>query len=162
MTKTTILLIGLIALLCTAAMAGDLAADLLWFDMENCTFCKHITAEEGLMEHMRFEYYEHSKGIISITVVDEDYKVAFARVSKEMEAEGEKMMTSKEPPPYMCGHCAGYGEFIMAGVMPEVVSTSQGEMTLWISDNPEMVTKLHTFAKRTTEEYEKMHAPKAE
>lgn len=162
MTKSAILLIGMIALLCTAAMAGDLAADLPWFDMEKCTFCKHITAEEGLMEHMSFEYHNHSKGIVSIAVVDKEYKEAFARVSKEMEAEGEKMMTSKEPPPYMCGHCAGYGEFIMAGVMPEVVSTSHGEMTLWISDNPEMVAKLHAFAQRTTEEYAKMHADMAE
>lgn len=161
MTKSTFLLIGLIALLCTAAVAGDLP----WFDMENCVFCKHITAEEGLMEHMKFEYHNHSKGILSITVVDKEYKEAFTRVSKQMEAEGEKMMslmTSKEPPPYMCGHCAGYGEFIMAGVMPEVVSTSHGEMTLWISDKPEMVAKLHAFAKRTTEEHKKMHADMAE
>ncbi len=23
-----------------------------WFDMANCSFCKHIVAEEGLMENM--------------------------------------------------------------------------------------------------------------
>ncbi|MDH3890715.1 MAG: hypothetical protein OEV49_06490 [candidate division Zixibacteria bacterium] len=158
MTKSAILFIGLVALLCTAATAGDLP----WFDMEKCTFCKHITAEKGLMEHMNFEYHNHSKGILSITVVDKDYQEAFARVSKKMTETGEKMMASKEPPPYMCGHCAGYGEFIMAGVMPEVVSTDGGEITLWMSDKPEMVTKLHAFAQRTTDEYKKMHADMAE
>lgn len=157
-TKSAILLIGLIALLCTAAPAGDLP----WFDMEKCTFCKHLTAEEGLIEHMVFEYYNHSKGIISIIVVDKDYQDVFARVSNEMEATSEKIFASKESPPYMCGHCVSYGEFVMAGVTPEIVSTSQGEMTLWITDNPEMVARLHAFAKRSTEEFAKMCADKAE
>ena len=62
MTKSAILLIGLIALICSAASAGDLP----WFDMEKCAFCKHITAEEGLMEHLNFEYHNHSKGLIHL------------------------------------------------------------------------------------------------
>ncbi len=157
MKKTLVLTAGLIALVCAMAVAEEPP----WFDMENCVFCKHITAEKGLMEHMNSTYYKHSKGVLSVTTVDKDYREALNRASKAMSAQGEKMMASMgkgEPPPYMCGHCTAYGGFIMAGVMPEIYNTDQGEITLWMSDKPELVEKLHTFAQRSMDEREKMHS----
>jgi len=160
MKRSVYLLIGLVALLGTAATAGD---EKPWFDMEGCSFCKHITAEEGLKEHMCFEYHPLTNGVLSVTTVAEDYREAYGRAQKNMEAVGMEMMKDPQaPPPYMCGFCEAYGGFIMAGVMPQHVKSSVGDIMVWTSDNPEMVAKLHAFAQRNTDEMAKMMKEKPE
>ncbi len=157
MTKSAILLIGMIALLCTAATAEDLP----WFDMEKCAFCKHITAEEGLAEHMQFEYHELSGGMMSITVVDKEYMEPYERVQKKMETLGNELMQATEMP-YMCGYCCAHGEFYKAGLQLDHIRSKVGEIVIWTSDQPEMVKKLHAFAQRSREEYQKMQPEKSE
>jgi hypothetical protein len=160
MKRSVVLLIGLAALLATAATAGD---DKPWFDMEGCSFCKHITAEEGLKEHMCFEYHELINGILSITTVDPDFQEAYERAQKSMEAVGAEMMKNPQAqPPYMCGHCEAYGGFIQAGVMPQHVQTAVGDILVWTSDDSTMVAKLHAFANRSMEEMAKMKSAKPE
>ena len=158
MNRFVVLLVGLTALLCSMATAGD---EVPWFDMEKCAFCKMITAEEGLTEHMHFEYHKLFSGMMSITVVDKEYMEPYERVQKKMDSLGFELMQATEMP-YMCGHCMAYGEFLMAGVVPNHIRSTFGEVVVWTSDQPEMVKKLHTFAQRSIDECAKMEAKKAE
>ncbi len=158
MNRFVVLLVALMALLCSVATAGD---EVPWFDMEKCAFCKMITAEEGLAEHMQVEYHKLSIGIMSITVVDQEYMESYERVQKKMEKLGNELMQATEMP-YMCGLCAAVGEFYMAGLQPDHIRSSVGEIVIWTSDQPEMVKKLHAFAQRSIDECAKMEAKKAE
>ena len=158
MNRFVVLLVGLTVLLCSVATAGD---DVPWFDMEKCAFCKMITAEEGLSEHMQFEYHKLSNGMMSITVVDKEYMEPYERVEKKMEKLGNELMQETEMP-YMCGLCCAHGEFYTAGLQPDHIRSKVGEIVIWTSDQPEMVKKLHAFAQRSIDECAKMEAKKGE
>ena len=158
MNRIVVLLVGLTVLLCSVATAGD---DVPWIDMEKCAFCKVITAEEGLAEHMQFEYHKLSNGMMSITVVDKEYVEPYERVEKKMEKLGNELMQATEMP-YMCGLCSAHGEFYMAGLQPDHIRSKVGEIVIWTSDQPEMVEKLHAFAQRSIDECARMEAKKAE
>ena len=158
MNRLVVLLVGLMVLLCSVATAGD---DVPWFDMDKCAFCKMITAEEGLAEHMQVEYHNLSSGMMSITVVDKEYMEPYERVQKKMEKLGFELAQATEMP-YMCGYCCAHGEFYMAGLQPDHIRSKVGEIVIWTSDQPEMVKKLHAFAQRSIDECAKMEAKKAE
>ena len=88
--KRTALVFGVFIL---AAFAVPLAAapgTTPWFDLENCSMCKGMMAEEGLMENMEWENHLTKEGMISITVVAAGYEEAFERSMKHMKATGEK------------------------------------------------------------------------
>lgn len=85
----------------------------------------------------------------------------YGRVQKKMDSLGFELMQATEMP-YMCGHCMAYGEFLMAGVVPDHVRSTFGEIVVWTSDQPEMVKKLHAFAQRSIDECAKMEAAKGE
>ena len=52
----------------TSLFAAD--GEAAWFDLEGCSMRKHMTAEEGLMEHMHWENHLVSHGMLSLTRVD--------------------------------------------------------------------------------------------
>ena len=125
-----------------------------WFDLENCAFCKNLSAEPGLVEHMCTEYHDLSNGVIAMTVIDEEYREAYQRAQKNMQKVAEEWNKTGQTP-YTCGFCSAYGEFMMAGVKFEPVHGEEAEVLLMTSDDPVMVEKLHAFGKRSTEEMAK-------
>lgn len=154
------LLVGVTALLVLSVpLAFAAKDDAPWFDLENCSMCKHMTAEEGLMEHMEWENLLTKDGMMSVTVVAHDYEEAFQRSMKNMEAEGMKMMSGQEM--YLCGFCQSYGTLHMAGVNFENFETDMGYINLATSHDPAVVKQIHAHTQKTIDEYEKMVAAEA-
>lgn len=134
---------------------GSVAEEKPWFDLENCAFCKQLSAEPGLVEHMCTEYHDLSNGVMAVTVIDKEYREAYHRAQKNMEKVAEEWnQTGKAP--YTCGFCTAYGEFMFAGVRFEPIHGELAEVLLMTSDDSVMVEKLHAFGKRSTEEMAKL------
>jgi hypothetical protein len=133
------------------AFAGDEA----WFDMENCSFCKNYTEDPELIHHMSWEQHSISNGIISVTVVDEEYRESFATCSAKMMKAGEEAMQGKQMP--MCNSCMAFGTIMMKGPQSEKVETTNGEIWIMTSDDPEVVKAMQKWAKRNMTELAKMH-----
>jgi hypothetical protein len=152
-------------LICTALAAVALTAPLAvggdeecWFDLENCAMCKHMLAEEGLMDHMEWETYVITDGMLSVTRIAPGYEEAFERAMDNMEKTGKQLQTGQQM--YLCGHCQSYGALHMAGAIFELVETSIGSIDLMTSSDPAVVGMIQTHAQRTIDEYDAMLAEK--
>lgn len=145
--------------LVVALAAGFLVAgegDQAWFDVHGCAMCKNLAAEPGLLEHIEWENHQISAGVMTVSVIDEEYSDAFKRAAQNMSAVGQKMATGEQLP--LCGFCMSYGKLMMAGVTVEQFDTKLGSVTLMTSSDPEVVKMIQEHGKRTTEEYEKVQA----
>jgi hypothetical protein len=143
--------------LAAALVAGGLVADegdQAWFDLEGCAICKNLAAEPGLVEHIEWENHKISNGVMTITVVDEEYVDAFQRAAKNMQATAQKLMTGEQL--HLCGFCTSYGMLIASGATIEQVDTKLGNVTLMTSSDPKVVEMIQAHAARTDEEYEKV------
>lgn len=145
-----LLTVTVIVLLAGAFATVPAEDDKPWFDMENCAFCKQITAQEGLADHMHHEYHHIKDGYLQVTKIDEGYREAYVKAQHAMQEVAEEMGKTGEFP-YMCQHCSMYGQFMMAGVKTEHVESGCGDIFLMTSGDPEMVPKLHDFADRSRE-----------
>lgn len=146
-----------LVMLMAALAVGVLVAadgDTAWFDLEGCSMCKNFAAEPGLMEHIEWENHMISDGVMTVSVVDEEYQDAMKRAEKNMAAVSQKLAAG-EPLP-LCGFCTSYGELVMAGVKIEQVETKLGAVVLMTSSDPEVVKMIQAHAKHTDEEYEKI------
>ena len=147
----------LAAAACAVALALPVAVQASpWFDLDNCSMCKNMTAEEGLMEHMEWENHLIESGMLSVTLVDPSYAAAFERAMTNMHATGEKLMTGEQM--YLCGYCQGYGTLMMAGATWEKVDTEAGHISLVTSTDPVVVAQIREFGQRTIDEYATMMA----
>ncbi len=125
-----------------------------WFDLENCSMCKNMSAEKGLMEHMEWETHLITNGMLSVTVVDPEYKEAFDRSMQNMKKTGEKLMAGEQM--HLCGFCTSYGGLRMAGATFDYVETDAGHIDLVTSSDPKVVEMIRKHGQRTIDEYEKM------
>ena len=158
--KRIAMVLGTFAL---AALALPLAAapgSPTWFDLENCSMCKHMMAEEGLMDHMKWENHLTQDGMMSVTVVAAGYEEAFTRSMMNMKATGEKLMSGEKM--YLCGFCQSFGGLHMAGANVEHFETVAGYVELVTSRDPAVVEKIHAHGKRTIDEYNKMLAAESQ
>lgn len=131
------------------ALAGEGA----WFDMEHCSFCKNLLTDPELLDHMTWEQVGISKGIISITTVEEEYADSFAKASAAMEAAGKAAEQGKQMP--MCNSCMAFGQLMMKGLNSEQLKTKHGEIWIVTSNDPEVVEELHKWAKKNMTELAK-------
>ena len=93
-----------------------------WFDMQNCAFCKNLTAEEGLMDHItKWDHHNVDNGSVCITVVDKEYLEAYKRAMHNMEEVGKKLEQGEMLP--MCGLCKAYGELLKMGAKRDMVES---------------------------------------
>jgi len=130
------------------------AAEGSWFDLDNCSMCKNMMAEEGLMEHMHWENYVINDGMLSITRVDPGFEDAFARSVKNMEQTAQKLMSGEQM--YLCGFCQSYGGLHMAGANFQTVESDVGYIDLITSTDPKIIEMIQAHAKRTIDEFKKM------
>jgi hypothetical protein len=162
MSKSRIALVTLlgIAVIATAAVSGEEQAGKPWFDLDNCAICKNLKAEEGLLEHMKWETHLISSGSLSVAVIPADYEPAFERAGKNMEAVVKRMEGGEQV--NLCGFCTSYGQLMMAGAKSEEIHSIAGHISMTTSDKPEVVEKIHAHAKTTIDEFKKwMEAKKA-
>jgi hypothetical protein len=132
-----------------------------WFDLENCAFCKNLSAEEGLLDNFpKWEHYNIHNGMLTLSVVEKEYIPAFKnaianmnKVVKQLEA-GENV--------HLCGMCESFGSLMMAGVKIEEIESENIFVSMMTSDNPEVVEQIHQHTDRTNDEYAKwLEAEKA-
>lgn len=150
-----------VSILAVALIAGAIAQEKPWFDMDKCAFCKQLVKYDGLVENMKSEYHHISNGILSITVVDDKYNDAYNQAQADMERVAAEMGKGGEFP-YMCGHCSKYGYFMMSGVKMEAVEADAGIILIMQSDDTTMVKELHAFADKSEAEMEKLLAKQSE
>lgn len=135
------------------------AQDKPWFDMENCAFCKNLSAQPGLMDHLtKWEHHNVKNGSVSITVVDEAYLPAYKKAMMMMGETGKKMQAGEKLP--MCGMCEAYGGLKMKGVQMEEVGSDNVFISLMYSDDPEVINEIHAMTDRTNDEMMKMEEMK--
>lgn len=125
-----------------------------WFDLEDCSMCKNLTAEKGLLEHMEWETHLIHNGMLSVTVVDPEYTEAFKRAMANMEETGTKLMNGEQM--YLCGFCTSYGGLHMAGATMEDVKTDLGLISLITANDSKTIEMIHKHGQRTIDEYAKM------
>ncbi len=154
--KRTALVLGVLILTAFAIPLAAAPGTTPWFDLENCSMCKNMSSEEGLMENMDWENHLTTDGMMSITIVAAGYEEAFERSMKNMKATGEKLMTGEKM--YLCGFCQSYGGLHMAGANFEQIKTKAGVVELVTSHDPAVVAKIQTHGQKTIDEYNKMVA----
>jgi hypothetical protein len=156
MKRTT--LITLLVLAAPLAVLAGNQGEAAWLDLENCAFCKNLTEDPALMEHLTWETHKIDDGMLTITTVDPAYHKSYKTAVKKMQALGEKMQNGEVNPMTveMCGHCQNWGMLAMAGAHMEAVYGEAVEVTLLTSDDPKIVAKIHTFAQHNIDEMTKM------
>lgn len=145
-------IIPAVLIICSVSATAD---EKPWFDMENCSFCKTLTAEPGLMDNMTREYHNISNGALGLTMVTPEFREAYLTAQKKMEELGKELAAGSADV-QMCGFCEAYSGLMMLGAKPEVIETRAGWITLLTSDKPEVIEKIQQMSKRTMDEMAKM------
>ena len=71
--------VGILACIAALALvAGLVTADeeQVWFDIENCAFCKHMGTEEGMLDNIDWETHIVDNGAVTLTHVPAKYEEA--------------------------------------------------------------------------------------
>ena len=148
--------IGLLLAMVVAVAAFVVAEDKPWFDLENCSMCKGMMAQEGLMENMTWDHYLTKNGMMSVTTIADGYREKYDASHKTMMETVVKMKAGEEM--YLCGFCTRHGELAQAGVNKEHFSTKAGDVSLMTSSDKKIVEEIHAFAQKTIDELAKMAA----
>jgi hypothetical protein len=105
---------------------------------------------EGFMANVKWESYNISNGIMSVTTVAKDFGDKYTKAHDAMmvnwgRAEaGEKLK--------MCGMCEAYTAAWDESISMENIATETGYVGLTTSTNPETVVKLQAIVERTNKE----------
>lgn len=148
-----VLLSVVVLLFAGVAVSGELG----WID-KNCDMCKNLTSTPGLFDSVKWEQHDISNGIVSMTTVNADFLKAYRTAHEGMVKTAERLMAGEKL--HLCGSCTALGNCIMKGTHQEYVQTSNGDVTIFTSDKPELVGELQAWAKRNAEEQAKMAAHK--
>ena len=127
-----------------------------WLDVTNCDICKSMTAQDGLMESMKWETHVIPTGMMHFTVVPDEMRPKMDAAEKEMQQSIAEIMQGQ--PKKCCGYCTSMGQLVMAGAKQTQVRTAGGDVTLVTSEEPAVIEKIQAHAKKTKDEYAKMMA----
>lgn len=93
-------------------------------------------------------------------VIEDDYKVSFAKASEAIEMVcAEIAKTSKVPPMY--GHCTSFGKLLAACAKEQDFNSDVAAAYMMTSDNPNLVKRLHAFAEKNNNEMAKWDEKKS-
>ena len=149
------LLLSMAVLALAAVSAG--AQDTPWFDLVNCGFCKNLAAQEGLLEHMKWENFVIGTGMISVTTVEPGWEDKYKAAMAGIEDAAKRFQAGERFP--LCGMCTAYGMIKATGkVKEEGFSTKAGDIFVMTSTDPDVIAKIQANAQRTIDEYAKMEA----
>ncbi len=125
-----------------------------WFDMENCSFCRHLLTDPHLLDNMTWDQYDIANGLLIVTTVKPEFQASYLKAMTKMEKLGQEMAAGKTDVK-VCGHCQFYGKLLMSGAKFEHVSTAMGEIDLITSDKPEVLKMIREYGQRNREEMAK-------
>ena len=138
------------------AAIGLQAADVKWFDMENCSFCKPMMAKPGLIENIKWETVKLCNGIATLETVAAEKLADYRVVVKEIDEMTKRLQKGEKME--LCGFCLAMGALIEKGVHYEYVPTSSGGLTLLTSSDSTMQKEISAFHEKTEEMMKKMEA----
>jgi hypothetical protein len=147
----------LLAVVAVSLMAAGFAAaqEKPWLDLQNCSFCRHLTTDPKLLENMTWDHYDISNGLMSVTTVKPEFKASYLKAEDDMKKLGEEMAKGKTDIK-MCGMCDYYVKLMAAGAKFEPIVTPNGSILLITSDKPEVLQMIRTFGQRTRDELAKV------
>lgn len=154
--KVLVLMVGLVVCVFAIAQAGDEP----WFDMVNCEMCKPLGDNPELMEHMSWEVFALSNGMLLVSTVDKGYEEPYKKIGVAMQKVIDRIMAGEEVP--LCNSCKAMNMIYMKQPKVETFLTKHGDVTVMTSDDPELVVEMHAWAKRTNEEMAKYEAMEME
>ena len=134
--------------------------DSAWLDLENCSMCKSMHTEKGLMENMKWENHKIATGMMSVTVVNPGYEDAYARSMQAMDATSKRLHEGEEM--QLCGFCQNMGRLMQSGAKMEQFDTNGGHVMLVTAMDPAVVNNIHEHVTRTQDEFAKMMAAHGE
>ena len=160
MKRSIYLLTLIVCVAASTAFAQDEKTDktetkaIAFFDMENCDICKSMSIDKDMMQQIKWETHLIPTGSLSIAVVPDSLKEQMAGAKKKMKAAVKKFEAGEKMT--CCGYCTGMGELLAAGADLKELSTVGGDITTITSTDPKVVEEIHSLAKKTIEECEKM------
>jgi hypothetical protein len=166
MKKTSVFAVLVLAVaVAVAAFAQEAtkkAVETPWFDMENCSFCKHLLKDPKLLDNMTWEHLDISNGLLCITTVKPEYKKSYDEAMQAMMDLGQKLEKGEVDwkDIKMCGSCQHWGMLEKMGAKFEHIQGKTADITLITSDNPEVVKKIKEYGRRNREEMAKMEKEK--
>ena len=121
-----------------------------WFDLEHCAMCKHLGAQEGLMDAMKWEVHKIDNGMMMVAHVPKNMMEKMKKAEEAMQAAVKELASGKNLE--MCGFCECYGNLAKAGMQVQEFKGETGSISLMTSDKPEVVKQIHEMADRTIKE----------
>jgi hypothetical protein len=152
--KKTVAMMALAVILLGAGSAS--AAPKAWLDLENCGMCKNLLVDMDLFQHMTWDTYLLTNGMMEVTTHPAGYEDRFKKLMASFESCGAKMMAGEQMP--MCGMCESYGQLMMSGAKMDQVQTKAGWVTVMSSQDPKVVAMILAHGRRTIDEYAKYTA----
>jgi hypothetical protein len=134
-------------MLLTLTLIAVAADDAPWFDLKKCEFCNKLSAQPGLVEHMKTEYHQLHNGTMSVVRIDPEYKASFGKAMEAMRPVVQALQAGKDV--YTCPHCKTLGELYMQGVIPDMVTSGDVMMEIYTSSDSTMVKKLQEFGQKS-------------
>ena len=154
MKKITALLVVMLGTL--PALAGDYGHKTAsgWFDLENCSFCKTMTADPELLPHCRWETLPTADGMVNVIAVDPAYAASLTKACSDMDQLATRLQRGdvRAEDLHLCGYCKAYMELMSAGARPEPIKGMATEVTLVHATDPALIEKMHMIAKRNAVE----------
>ena len=126
------------------------ATEMPWFDMQHCAFCKNMVHLEDRMTELCCDTHKIDNGMIMVSFVPEDLRDDMRKAEQAMTDTVKRLEAGEQLA--MCGFCQQIGRLMSKGAKMEKLVGEHGEVTLFTSDDPELVKVIHEFADRTIEE----------
>ena len=149
---------SMLLLLAPTILAAPAYPETHWYDLENCAYCRNLTRDQQLLDHVTWENHLISNGALTVTVVDPAFEESYHQAQAAMAELSRKVKSGEIDPTSMkvCGRCETYGRLVDSGVTTETVVGEQAEITLVTADSPELVARIHEFVQRNIAEMEQM------
>jgi hypothetical protein len=131
-----------------------------FFDMQGCDLCKVFMEDPKLMANVKWEQYEISNGVVSVTSVKGEilpsYRAAHAKMMKLIERleQGDSLN--------LCGHCQAIGELTERGMVYDYIETPTGDISIMHASDPQVVADIKALSTKAKEEMKKMEMMKKE
>ena len=127
------------------------ASDEPWVDLKKCAFCRTLSDQPGLIEHMKTEYHNLHNGTMSITHIDKEYQAAFAKAQEAMRPVVRDLQAGKQI--YTCPHCTTIGSLMMSGVIPDQILSGDNTIVVYTSSDSTMVKKIQEFGQKSADAF---------
>ncbi len=156
--KRARILMVILSLCFSAALFGQEKANVKtpWMDLEHCAFCKNMSSQPGLIQHVRFDFIKIPNGMITVAFVPDNLKEAMKKANEGMQVTVKEMQSGKQLT--TCAFCDAIGMVMAKGAKVEKFQGESSEVSLFTSTDAEVVKSIHAIADRTNEEAQKTKA----